>query len=58
MPEPTTVEAVRGVVIWDADSDELSDNRVYRVLADDGRARVLTIRTGRGTIRDTIKGET
>lgn len=45
MSEPT------GVVIYDAESDELRTERVFRVL-DKGRERVLGLRVARGVIRD------
>lgn len=56
MPEPTTIETVRSVVIWDADTDELVSTRVYRVLVD-GRERTLRLRVARGILRDTDEGD-
>lgn len=45
MSEPT------GVVLHDADADELVETSVFRVLHE-GRWRVLRLRVGRGVIRD------
>lgn len=50
-------ETVRGVVIWDADSDQLLDTASLEVVHE-GRTRRLELRVARGTIRDQRVTET